>query len=218
MTDSDGTLVETSVHAPPERVWSALTVPEEIRQWFGWDYDGLDDEIRFIFVDHATPRPPDRISMSDGSELRLDPDGDVTRLSAVLPAPADDAAAAEQQAIAEGWRTFFAQLRFLLECRPEGQRRTAYLTGTGTGRDLMAVLGTAGSTEEWFHSPRQRIVVDPDGRLLAATAERPLDDPEPGPVSLTVSAYGIDDAGAAHLERVWAARWTPLAAGTESIM
>ncbi|MEW2385131.1 SRPBCC domain-containing protein [Micromonospora sp. NPDC047707] len=216
MTDSDGTVVETSVQAPPERVWSALTVPAEIRQWFGWEYDGLDEEIRFIFVDHAEPAPPDRIAMSDGSELRLDSDGDGTRLSAALPAPADAAAAAEQQAIAEGWRTFFAQLRFLLERRPEGVRRTVFLSGTGTGRELLAALGTAGSTDEWFHSPRQRIVVDPDGRLLAATAERPLDDPEPGTVNLTVSAFGIDDAEAARLERVWAARWAPLASGEAS--
>ncbi|MER7457183.1 SRPBCC domain-containing protein [Micromonospora sp. NPDC126480] len=216
MTDPDGTVVEAVVRAAPERVWSALTEPAEIRHWFGWEYDGLDDEIRFIFVDHARPEPPDRIAMDDGSELRLAADGDVTRLSAVLPAPADAAAAAEQRAIAEGWQTFFAQLRFLLECRPAGERRTVYLTGTGTGRDLLAVLGTAGSTEEWFHSPRQRIVVDPDGRLLAATAERPLDDPESGAVSLTVSAYGVDDAEAAHLERVWAARWSPLASGDSS--
>ncbi|MGN9774385.1 SRPBCC family protein [Micromonospora sp. H33] len=216
MTDSDGTVVETIVQAPPERVWSALTVPEEIRQWFGWEYDGLDEEIRFIFVDHAEPAPPDRIAMADGSELRLVPDGDGTRLRAVLPAPADAAAAAEHRAVAEGWRTFFAQLRFLLERRPAGDRRTVYLTGTGTGRDLLVALGTAGSTDEWDAGPHQRIVVDPDGRLLAVTAERPLEDPEPGTVSLTVSAFGIDDAEAAHLERVWAARWAPLASGEAS--
>ena len=57
--------VEVSVDAPRDVVWRALTVPEQIRHWFGWDYDGLEGEIDLIFVQHATLHPPDRIAMSD---------------------------------------------------------------------------------------------------------------------------------------------------------
>ena len=46
--------VEVIVDAPRDAVWRALTEPEQIRHWFGWDYDGLEDEIRVIFVEHAT--------------------------------------------------------------------------------------------------------------------------------------------------------------------
>ena len=43
--------VEVSVDAPRDVVWRTLTEPEQIRHWFGWDYDGLDDEIELIFVE-----------------------------------------------------------------------------------------------------------------------------------------------------------------------
>ena len=53
--------VEVDVDAPRDVVWRELTEPERIRHWFGWEYDGFDEEIKFIFVDHAKPVPPDRI-------------------------------------------------------------------------------------------------------------------------------------------------------------
>ena len=49
--------VEVTVDAPRDTVWRALTEPEQIRHWFGWDYDGLEDEIRLIFVEHASLIP-----------------------------------------------------------------------------------------------------------------------------------------------------------------
>ena len=41
--------VEVTVDAPRDEVWRALTEPEQIKHWFGWQYDGLDDEITWIF-------------------------------------------------------------------------------------------------------------------------------------------------------------------------
>ena len=64
--------VEVTVDAPRDEVWRALTEPEQIRHWFGWEYDGLDDEIEFIFVEHAKLHPPDRIEMSDDGVIELD--------------------------------------------------------------------------------------------------------------------------------------------------
>jgi len=55
--------VEVSVDAPRDVVWRTLTEPEQIRHWFGWDYDKLDEEIHVIFVEHARLLPPDRIEL-----------------------------------------------------------------------------------------------------------------------------------------------------------
>ena len=49
----DHVLVEVTVPAPADTVWAALRDPQQIKQWFGWDADGLADEIDFIFVTHA---------------------------------------------------------------------------------------------------------------------------------------------------------------------
>ena len=45
--------VEVTVDAPRDVVWRELTESERIRHWFGWEYDGLDDEIKQIFEEHA---------------------------------------------------------------------------------------------------------------------------------------------------------------------
>jgi uncharacterized protein YndB with AHSA1/START domain len=50
---SDPVIAEVEVAAPADAVWRALREPAEIRRWFGWDYEGLDEEIRQIFVDGA---------------------------------------------------------------------------------------------------------------------------------------------------------------------
>ena len=49
----DHVLVEVTVPAPADAVWAALRDPKQITNWFGWDTDGLKDEIDFIFVTHA---------------------------------------------------------------------------------------------------------------------------------------------------------------------
>ncbi|MEU4772170.1 SRPBCC domain-containing protein [Micromonospora sp. NPDC023644] len=204
MPEAHTILVETAVAAPADRIWRALTEPEQVRQWFGWDHEGLADEIRFIFVDHAEPAPPDRIALAAGQELQLVGEGDRTLLRVAVPATAD---VAGWDAITEGWRAFFEQLRFLLERAPAGPRHTVHLTGTATGAQALAVLDAAGPTQRWHDSPRQRIVVDAEGRLLAVAAGAPLGDGAASPVSLTVSAYGLDEAGLDRLRRVWSARW-----------
>ena len=42
-------LNEIQIDAPTDVVWLALTEPGQIHQWFGWQYDGLQDEITQIF-------------------------------------------------------------------------------------------------------------------------------------------------------------------------
>ena len=53
--------VEVTVDAPRDEVWRELTEPEQIKHWFGWQYDGLDDEIKWICrARQAHPARPHR--------------------------------------------------------------------------------------------------------------------------------------------------------------
>jgi uncharacterized protein YndB with AHSA1/START domain len=46
--------IEVTVAAPVDVVWEALRNPSEIRRWFGWEYDGLAEEIDAIFLENAS--------------------------------------------------------------------------------------------------------------------------------------------------------------------
>src|SRR5947208_13048551 len=124
MTDQHGPKpynVEVSVDAGRDEVWDAVTQLDVLRQWFGWDYDGLDAEIRQIFVDQATLLAPERMGWADGSYLEVVGDDDSSRVRAAREgAPSGDRDAYD--AIAEGWRAFLIQLRFWLEQRRRWRR------------------------------------------------------------------------------------------------
>jgi uncharacterized protein YndB with AHSA1/START domain len=150
---SDPVVVEVAIAAPVETVWRALRDPREIRRWFGWDHDGLDEEIRFIFVEHATA--DDEAHVLDGAEggtIALEPQGDrtVVRVTRATSSEGYDE-------INEGWLTFLQQLRFYLERHPGRDRRTVHVATTG---------------EEWFSSEHQRGVLRDDGTLVIRTPER----------------------------------------------
>src|SRR4051812_35200743 len=109
--------VEITVAADRDTVWDAVTQPPMLRQWFGWDYDGLDAEIKHIFVAEATLIAPGRMGWADGSYLEVTGDDACSTVRAVRegPAPRDPDAF---DAIEEGWRAFLVQLRFWLTERP----------------------------------------------------------------------------------------------------
>jgi uncharacterized protein YndB with AHSA1/START domain len=199
-------VVETTIDAPQETVFRALTDPAVIREWFGWDYDGLEGEIRFIFVDKATPEPPDRLVFSPKHAITLIPDGPRTTVRVTMAGDLSDASWADvYDGVEEGWRSFFAQLRFLLERTPDGTRRTVYLTGTGRPSDVVAALGAG---EPWLADRWQRIVVDDAGHLVAIGWN---DKDEMG---ITVSTYGLDDAAFAALRDRWTERWATVVTPT----
>ncbi|WP_455357128.1 SRPBCC family protein [Streptomyces sp. SYSU K217416] len=214
MTEPKPFQVETAIEAPLDTVWQALTEPERIRDWFGWDYAGLDGEIRHIFVDHAKQLPGHRIALGDlgdGQEIQLSADGPRTVVRVVRPGDLSDARWADiYDGIEEGWRTFFEQLRFRLERQPDQGRRTIYLTGTADAAAVRERVQKSG-TEVWHSSRYQHIVIDAAGHLVAVGAQQPLDTPGTGPASITVSVYGMDDAAFADLRKHWADRWETLA-------
>ena len=192
--------VEVIVDAPRDEVWRALTEPERIRHWFGWQYDGLDDEIKFIFVDHAAHFPPERIEMPADGKIELIEQGDRTLIRATKPGDLD---AVEWQDvygdIEEGWITFFQQLRHRIARHPEATRRTIFRPGKGTVPELPG--------EPWHESRFQR-GADVDGELLIVFAK-----PD-GDATLLVTTYDLDDDAFAAAEARWERWWSATGAVT----
>ncbi|UQU63825.1 activator of HSP90 ATPase [Couchioplanes caeruleus] len=198
--------VEVTVAAGRDRAWAAVTQPELLRQWFGWDYDELDVEIQHIFVNEATLQAPEQMGWADGSYLAVT--GDDERATVRVAREGSRSGDPDRyDAIEEGWRSFLIQLRHFLDERPAGPRRTLYLTGTTTGgRALKAVGGEpvrAGKRVAWL--------VDRDGHLVVVAGQEPLDSPDTGPVEVTVSTYGLDDAAFDVLRKRWTERWSRVA-------
>ena len=202
--------VEVSLAAGRDEVWEALTQPRLLRQWFGWDYDGLDAEIRQIFVDEATLWAPERMGWADGSYLEVDGDDDRCAVRAVRegPAPEDPN---RYDAIEEGWRAFLCQLAFYVSERPEGARRTLYLTGETTGRQALALVDG-----EWRRlGTRTAWTVDPEGHLVVASGHVSLNAHEAARMEVTVSTYGLGEDAFDKVRDEWTKRWAPIADGAE---
>ena len=203
--------VEVDVRTSRDEAWEAVTQPAVLGQWFGWDYDALDAEIRQIFVDQATFLAPERMGWADGSYLEVTGDDDRALVRAVREGepPADPD---QFDAIEEGWRAFLIQLRFLLDRRPPGRRRTIYLTGETTGRQALGLVDGG----DWKRiAGRVAWTVNPDGFLVVVAGHIPLDEWAAARMEVTVSTYGLDDAGFKCLREEWARRWTRLADGAE---
>ena len=186
--------VEVTVDAPRDVVWRELTEPERIRHWFGWEYDGLDEEIRFIFVEHAQPKPPDRIELSaDGAIELVEAGAGKTLIRVTKPGDLDALEWKDVYGdIEEGWITFFNQLRHRLAVAPDAPRRTILRTGPAL---LVDLPGTP-----WHSSPFQRGFVD--GDELAVLGVKPSGDG-----MLVVTTYGLDDETFAEAEARWSAWW-----------
>jgi len=194
------------VAAGRDETWEAVTQPPIIRQWFGWDYDGLDDEIKHIFVDQATSLGPRRMGWADGSYLDVTGDDKRSTVKAIR-GEHPDRHAERYDAIEEGWKAFLVQLRYLLDESPKGTRRTIYLTGTTAGQ---RALGLA--TGDWARvGTRVAWVVDRAGHLIVVSAQQPLDSPGACHIEIIVSTFGATDAAFDAYRESWSRRWTRLA-------
>src|SRR5262245_610745 len=103
--------VEVPVDAPRDVVWRSFSSPELIHQWFGWDYDELEGEIRYIFVENAEMHPEERrIALGIGQTIDLLADGERTVIRVVMPGDLTDAKWDDlYDGMEEGWRQFFEQ-------------------------------------------------------------------------------------------------------------
>jgi hypothetical protein len=195
--------VEVEVDAPRDVVWRELTEPERIRHWFGWEYDGLDDEIRFIFVEHARPVPPDRIELVQDGVTELIPLGDRTLIRVVKPGDLDAAEWKDVYGdIEEGWITFLHQLRYRL-ARGGRTRRMLVLTGS-------AVPSSAQLDGTPWHESRYQRGVEADGSLVVVGFKAPLSSDEPSDGMLLVTTYDLSDEQFAAVERRWTSWWDEL--------
>ena len=220
-------LIEMTMPAPAAVVWQAFRDPAVVRQWHGWQYEGLDDEIRCIFSEGTVASEAERTLHIGGHLFSLEDGGTrtvvrVTRAGPVEPVSGPDGAELPDE-IEEGWLSFLQQLRFLLARHPSGARRTIFRSVDTRGSDATTVAGLLGlggvaglvpgerysatvatgeqlAGELWFRSPRQlAVTVDAwgDGLLLLA-----------GAGSVTLSTYGLDEATFALLEERWDRWWS----------
>ena len=191
--------VEVTVDAPRDVVWRALTEPEQIRHWFGWEYDGLDDEIEFIFVKHATLRPPDRIEMSQDGLIELE------RPARPHRDPRHQARRPRRRRMARRLRRHRGGLDHVLQPAPPPRRPPPGL--------------------EPPHDRPQRPSSPPPGRSRAspgtpaATSAAPTSTatlvvvfakPDGGEAMLLVTTYDLDDDAFTAAEQRWDAWWAQL--------
>lgn len=226
MTAGDRLVTMVTVAAPAKQVWRALRDVAALHRWHGWDYDGLDDEIRSIYHGDQVAEHSDAGVLDTGDgRFELAAAGAGTTVRLLRPrgdTHSDDAAIDE---IDEGWTTFLHQLRFYLE-RHSGQNRHTVRAdgGRSSGVTPLEHLGLesirdvpAGepysaevdslpiSGQVWFRSPHQTgLTVVEDGDSLVVISEDPA---TPTGGSVLVSTYGLDEASASAAGRRWTTAW-----------
>lgn len=241
MTDSKTPLrqviVDITIAAPIDDVWAALRDPALIQTWFGWEAPSLDEEIKFIFLDHATPDPDRHVvqfgeweGTSDAIELERVGEGTRLRVVRAGGAPIDwDGVYAD---ILEGWINFFQQLRLALELHPGEGRRTIYLSGPsqpgvgepstelglGAAAHLRAgdayaarlATGDSASGVVWYKTHFQTAVtVGQWGDGLLVVTDMGVSPKRPhGGGSVLLTTYGLGADAFADLERRWTDWWS----------
>ncbi|MEU8250118.1 SRPBCC domain-containing protein [Nonomuraea sp. NPDC048916] len=223
--------VEVTIAAPVEEVWRALRDPEQIRRWHGWQFDGLDKEIDFIYAQHVTESADELwMEVQGGDRFELTDAGDgLTRLRMTrAPLSGDPEWDAYYDDVNEGWVTFIHQLKFALERHPGADRRTVFLQGPGATAPLTAAglatvaalppgtpyegaspTGEALTGQVWFHSDNQvGLTVDGwgDGLLVAAHTPATATHPD-GVAMMLLTAYDLTDDRFADLESRWTTWW-----------
>jgi len=225
----DHVLVEVTVPASADAVWAALRDPAKIKDWFGWDSEGLKDEIDFIFVTHAEADDEKRVVTFVGVNDRYEvvARGDTSVVRVVRSAPAGDWSDVFDGMI-EGWISFTWQLVFAFARHPGQPRRTIFFSGPPRedrlARSLLGLdaapaqgepwsmpLGpdAEASGDVWYLSRHQTgVTVDAWGDGLLVVLDQPPTGKRPrGTTMLTLTTYGFSDAAFAGLESRWQGWW-----------
>ncbi|WP_072691433.1 hypothetical protein [Rhodococcus marinonascens] len=232
MTESPP-VIEMSVVATPSVVWPALRDPELIKCWHGWDYEGLDEEIRQIYLDGVAAEDAGAYSLllTSGDRFSLH-EHEGTTLVRITRAPRgrDPAVLDWYDDITEGWTTFLQFLKFGIEWHGLDERRTLFLEGSATvGDTARHLLGldeitglkvgerfrTVADTGDqlsgfvFFIGDHQTVVtVDDLGPGLLEFGEQPVTSTRPnGGSQILLGAYGLDDEEWGELEERWTRWW-----------
>ncbi|HEU0032748.1 MAG TPA: hypothetical protein VFQ53_19085 [Kofleriaceae bacterium] len=218
-------LVEVTVSAPADEVWRALRDKERIQQWFGWDADTLNDEIDYIFFQHAKADDANRTLQFEGiaDRFEVEPRGAQSVLRIVRAAPTEDHDWDDIfDDLVQGWISFVHQLRFMFERHRDQTRRTLFLSGVpkhahaaaalglppsaaGSKYAITAPMGDALAGQIWHRGKHQQIVtVDGVGDGLLVVLDRATDKPLS---MVTLTTYGLDDRTFTELEARWRTWW-----------
>lgn len=225
----DHVLVEVTVPAPADAVWAALRDPQKISQWFGWETEGLKDEIDYIFLTHAAADDDRRVVTFVGINDRYEVEarGDTSIVRVVRSAPAGDWTDVFDGMI-EGWISFTWQLAFAFARHPGQTRRTLFFSGppreNRLARSLLGLdaapapgerwsmpLGPdeAAAGEVWFLARHQTgVTVEAWGDGLLVVVDQPPTAKRPrGATMLTLTTYGLSEAALADLDMRWKGWW-----------
>lgn len=240
MTTFSRALIEVTIAAPADEVWRSLRDRERIAQWFGWDYESLEDEIDHIFFANAGSDDAARtIAFGRGDRIEVEPRGAGCVLRIVRAAPTadhdwDDIFEDETQ----GWIAFLLQLRFAVERHAADRRRTLFLSGApragsrllaaralglpatgapGTAYAITAATGDALAGQVWHRGRHQlAVTVDAAGDGLLVAMDRAPDAKHPhGHSQVILTTYGLSDAAFADLAARWRTWWGAHFDGTQ---
>jgi hypothetical protein len=227
MTDDTPVSIEVTIGAPVATVWQWLRDRERIGRWHGWLVDGLDEEIEYIYFEHAKESDqPYTLDLDNGDRFTLTDDGGATTLRITrAPLGSDPEWDAYYDDITEGWLSFVQQLRFAIERQPARPRRTVFLATDEAGPRPQDVLGigelrpgervelasapTPVAGEAWFAGQRQiGLTVDELGPGLLVMGERPplASRPDGGAMAI-VTTYDLDDEQFAAVREAWSTWW-----------
>lgn len=212
--------VEVAVRVEPSRVWKALTDTDEIAQWFGWDAATLEDEIRFIFVEHSSADHENfRLNADDQEGMYLEvvaSEGD----SVVRAVQPGEDAAEGSDPMEEGWIQFLHQLKRYVEEHDSDHRRTLHLTGAGSAGEIGAAVEGRLPGEDWFTGTYTRVIATEDFGpglgVLYTVAPQDSDDQETA--ALTLSTWGLSEEEFFEVTSDWLGWWQGLVEGGEAIV
>ncbi len=233
MTEKDAVRIEIVLPAPFETAWEAFRDPKVIPEWFGWDYEGLAEEIEMIFGEELDAWKEAGTLHFGGHLFTLD-DHDtetVVRVTRVPPIGGSIDWDLYYDEIEEGWLTFLNQLRFALARHPGHTRRTVHLSGFRTGPGAKATVERLGlaapaamvagqryrtrtpwgdplAGKQWFRSTNQLgLTVDQWGDGLLILFESPKGASSNDSVSAVLTTYLLDDRRFEQVERRWSDWW-----------
>jgi hypothetical protein len=233
---SNQVVVDITIAAPIETVWSALRDPAQVEQWFGWDAPTLAEEVRDIFVDNATVdtaahqlRFQEWEGVVDMVELTAVAGGTRLRVVRAGGGPIDWDGVYED--ITQGWINFFQQLRLALELHPGQTRRTIYLSGAAQagvgepsealgltdvaayepGQPYAAVMATGDTAKGvvWYgtHFQTALLVEQWNNGLIVVTDKGVAPRRPHGGGSVLITTYDLPEAEFAALEQRWQGWW-----------
>jgi hypothetical protein len=178
-------IVSVDIATDPDTVWAYVREPAKIRRWFGWHDDGIDEEIRRLFVTGAHVTESGELAFCPGRVRSLTwKGGDLLTVSPSPSAPCThsvltvgrrayesfDVFSGLYDDVDERWIASAQQLRFALELHPGDERRTLRAAGLDAGpagRRLLDRVGLHGirGVPVGCHFETRR----PDGTLLGGT-------------------------------------------------